>query len=369
MRIIKDETGYVNAFPSDVYSNAHDWTTRRTYEQTLTKSMIVFIKWVFNVTSAHVNTRVLINGVPFLSSGYKGNGTGYVRWGYVYLAAGTYTFDLQTSNWYSSGSVQITQIYIAGCNFTDTLADAFDKSLSVANNATETVIEETFTIPASAGRKMAVGVIQRFQAYFAFNLSADVRANQLKSGDSDPDESGALNWRLYRDDVEIGWSDANEDDYSRASNPTYGEGSTAKSRHPMYIGDSTTYKITCKNLTGSSQNARATINVLASPWLITFAGYFEPVLLDFPQGSTIYVTLEPMHANENKYIRLGHPRFVSFGDATDFYASAEGTGILTLDYTFEIVEVSNCQLKVLALTGSEPFGPVACVSTLAVDIR
>jgi hypothetical protein len=83
--------------------------------------------------------------------------------------------------------------------------------------------------------------------------------------------------------------------------------------------------------------------------------------MDFPQGSTMYVVLEPLNLNPTKNLKLGRVRGVSFGDSTDFYSTSSGTGIQSWNYTFETVEVSNCLLNIS--------GEGGCISILAVDVR
>jgi len=119
-------------------------------------------------------------------------------------------------------------------------------------------------------------------------------------------------------------------------------------------------KLKVYNDTVSDRNCRAYVDIILCPWILSDVDY-EPVSLDFPQGSTLYVVLEPLGQNPTKYARVGKQRFMSFGDATDYYKSVSGIGILSLDYTFETVEVINSILHVKGLGG--------CVSMIGVDIR
>ena len=96
------------------------------------------------------------------------------------------------------------------------------------------------------------------------------------------------------------------------------------------------------------------------PWIIPNSED-EPVELDFPDGSTIYIILEPLNSDPTKTIKLGKKRFVSFGDSTDYYSTASGTGILSWNYTFELVPVKNCILKIGGYGG--------CISVVGVDVR
>ena len=96
-----------------------------------------------------------------------------------------------------------------------------------------------------------------------------------------------------------------------------------------------------------------------SPWLL--GDGHQPLTLDFPQGSTLYLTLEPLFLDPAKALKIGKKRAVSFGDSTDYYYTASGTGILQANYTFEMVEVEGCILQVSGLG--------ACISIIGVDVR
>jgi hypothetical protein len=103
------------------------------------------------------------------------------------------------------------------------------------------------------------------------------------------------------------------------------------------------------------------ISVILCPWILPPDTDFEPIDLDFPQGSTIYLMLEPLTENPTKNSKIGKERAISFGDTTDYYSTASGTGILKHTYTFE--EVKNG--AVLLVT----YGKGACISSIGVDMR
>lgn len=110
----------------------------------------------------------------------------------------------------------------------------------------------------------------------------------------------------------------------------------------------------------SNANTIVTIYYVASPWLLSNTDY-EPFAFSFPQGSTLYVTLEPLIDNTTFALKIGKKRAVSFGDSTDYYYASTGTGILSSYYTFETVEVGGCVLQTSGYGG--------CVSIIAVDVR
>jgi hypothetical protein len=102
------------------------------------------------------------------------------------------------------------------------------------------------------------------------------------------------------------------------------------------------------------------ISIVFSPWILPTSDS-EPLTLDFPQGSTLYITTEPLFTNPTKSIKIGKVRAVSFGDSTDYYSTASGVGILSFSYTFETVEVGKCALMVSGFGG--------CISIVGVDVR
>jgi hypothetical protein len=102
------------------------------------------------------------------------------------------------------------------------------------------------------------------------------------------------------------------------------------------------------------------ISIAFTPWILP-TSLSEPVTLDFPQGSTLYITTEPLVADPTKDVKIGKARAISFGDTTDYYSTTSGTGILNCNYTFETVEVANCVLLVDGYGG--------CISIIGVDVR
>ncbi|MCK4481609.1 hypothetical protein KAU55_00170, partial [Candidatus Bathyarchaeota archaeon] len=99
--------------------------------------------------------------------------------------------------------------------------------------------------------------------------------------------------------------------------------------------------------------------VILCPWILPFGVPTKPVALDFPQGSTLYVTAEPLTTDPTKYVRIGCERIADL--SADYYKTSSGTGILEFNYRFEVVEVGKVDLEV------EGYG--GCISVIGVDIR
>jgi hypothetical protein len=185
-------------------------------------------------------------------------------------------------------------------------------------------------------------------------------SNKIKNV-GEGNESWNYNWRIYLNDAQKNWTER-RNDWGESYNEDC-QDSGAYGRCAIALDPNTQYnlKITAYNYCGVQGTGRAVVEVMICPWFLADVDY-EPVSLDFPQGSTLYVTVEPLHDNTaTKYVRVGKTRFKSFGDSTDYYGSLSGTGILNFDYTFEIVEVVNSILHVKGFGG--------CVSIIGVDAR
>jgi hypothetical protein len=116
-----------------------------------------------------------------------------------------------------------------------------------------------------------------------------------------------------------------------------------------------------------SQGESHTINVSAgyfsvvvSPWLLPSIDG-EIFNLNFPQGSTLYMILEPLWNNTTKYFKVGAPRPANLGSSAEYYYTASGTDILSASYTFDILDVKKTTVYLSGIGG--------CISAIAVDVR
>mgnify|MGYP000450986501 CR=1 FL=1 len=179
--------------------------------------------------------------------------------------------------------------------------------------------------------------------------------NKLKNpGEAD---EACLNWKIYVDDVQQNWSSRVND---LNSTTAYCEGAYGRLSFQADCGATKTIRIDVYNNSGATRTVKLYMIILYSPWILDDESDF-PVALDFPQGSTLYVTLEPLGIEQTKAVKIGKKRAASFGDSTDYYYIASGTGIINANYTFETVEVGSCVL----VAG----GYGACVSIIGVDVR
>ncbi len=154
--------------------------------------------------------------------------------------------------------------------------------------------------------------------------------------------------QLSVDGVQVDWS-------SRVQDTTSSETAHANYYGSLSVGVSHAFVIGKDNA-----NTVVHISIVGSPWLLATVDN-EPMTLDFSQGSTIYLVLEPLDADPAKNSKIGKVRAVTYGDTTDFYSTASGVGILQHSYTFEIVDVTSVSVFLNGLGG--------CVSMIGLDER
>ena len=363
VRLIEKEEELVN--DTSTYNSPaevdHDWTTRATKNIVLVTASIVYIKWVMDPCSAHGASRVLANGVPVVSTGAYGDG-GTLRKIYLILAAGNYSIEFQTAMWWHAGSghMSIYDIFIATLDFSDRNTDYtnISGSASIADGANADIINQNITVPLA--RKLAVGAIKKVTVIItAICYADDNRENEmLNVGESTT--AGRSGFKISVDDAQENWDDKRVDFDAETGYPTYGEGSFGRLIYVADAGDTINVKVNAENLPGGALIHRAYLQVVMCPWIIPNEEY-EPLALDFAQGSTLYLKTEPLESNPTKSVKIGKKRFVSFGDSTDYYYLHSGVDILESSYTFESVAVSKVLLFVSGYGG--------CISFIGVDIR
>lgn len=279
------------------------------------------------------------------------------------MEAGSYSFAFQGAQIAGTVLGRLTNIRVAALNFPDKQRNYYDSGTVSCPSGQTTIVlsDQQFTPPAT--RKLAVGQVKKYVCIITVYAGAAYRKSRLKNP-GEANDSGFFNWKIYLDGVQQTWTERQEDWGGTDNN--YANGSTGAYGRLVALAYPSTariLRIDVYNAFGSTQNCSARVDIIICPWFLADVDY-EPVSLDFSQGSTLYVILEPLgiqYNNPTKYARVGKQRFVSFGDATDYYKTVSGTGILSFDYTFETVEVVNSLLHVKGLGG--------CVSTIGVDVR
>jgi len=354
--LVNDTTQY-----ESTHENIHNWQNRVTKQITLSEAKLIYVKWNSIISNGQGATRALIGSTPLASSGYQ---TGYAnldREAFAFLAAGTYTIAFQSTYWKggTGGYVAVKNIIIGAFVFSDLDSRTYDSGdVSAPASQTTTVLNQNFTTPSA--RKLAVGTINKYTVLIYVYLTNTTDRSDSPKNAGESDDATKLNWKLFWGASQASWTDRANDWGAITDNNGYGIGAYA--RYSAALNPATQYNLVIKvsNTIAASRTVRVYATVIICPWIIPYSEYI-PVNMDFPQGSTMYVVLEPLNLNPTMNLKLGRVRGVSFGDSTDFYSTSSGTGIQSWSYTFETVEVSNCLLNIS--------GEGGCISILAVDVR
>jgi len=360
LRSLQDEEVLIANPNSYTTTSGPDWATLRTENITLTAEKIVYVRFkgAFQAgDSAFIaNARVTRDGVVVMVAGEINNGESVERTILMILNAGSYAFAFQACILGSAGTVKIDSIRIGTCNFPDKQQYNWDSgNISCPNGVTTTVLEQQFTLPST--RKLVAGTLKQCSYFVTFYIIGGKRKSRPKNvGESN--ESGFFNWRVYLDGTEKGWNERNDDWGGSDTNPDYGRGAHGRVYGVLNASSTHTLKIDVYNWYGATYDCRIYVKIIECPWMLVIVD--SNVLdLDFPQGTTLYVMLEPLDSNPIKFAKIGKDRIVDY--SANYYDSVSGQGIITLSYTFEIVDVPGAMLVVS--------GHGTCISYLAVDIR
>ena len=364
VRKIADETEVLDDATHYDTTATTDWTTVKTQSVTLTKTQAIYVKFVCTTSASTIGAgRVRIDNVRIVSTGYMAVGQSVTREVYIVKTAGTYsiTFESSVITIGASPYVRMEDLRVGLLNFSDTFSNYIAGTYGTSSMDSEKTVIDTTTVATTTTRLTPVGTIKNYVWRIVFHLTApDYRLNALLNV-GDGLVAGKLNWKLYIDGAQADWPNRVNDYGADASNSTFADGAYSFLHNVYVAATAKTVKITCQN-----QHATDHIDVGAyvwahiTPWIIHSSSY-EPVNLQFPQGSTCYVVTEPCATDPSKNTKIGKVRFASYGDTTDFYSIETGTGILIHDYIFETVVPESCILNVS--------GEGGCISMLAVDIR
>ena len=365
-KIAKEEVMFQDDTDYTVTSTT-DWTTLTSKSITLSEERIVYLYMLALITDIKGAMRITVDGTPVISTGgYSAGPTTQQisRECFLVLSAGSHTIGFQVSVWYvgTNPSWKLDYVYGATFDFADRYYYKKYVTASVANNSTGYIINNETLASSLPARRTPAGKIKKYTlTIFGYFSTSGYRLNAvLNSGDSSVNY--CMNWRLYVNGVQQNFYDKRNDFADGdSSNQSYGAGSYGLCILTIDAETSPTLTVTVYNYnTGATRTAALNIAAILCPWIIPTSEY-EPITLDFPQGSTIYVLLEPFLTNPTKTLKIGKQRFRSFGASTDYYYSASGTGILLANYTFETVGVSGCVMLIGGYGG--------CIAAIGVDIR
>jgi len=251
------------------------------------------------------------------------------RTGLVWLPSGTYNVKVEAQS--DGGLSRVRNFKLGKVKFSDAVGEELT---TYSGQISKQVSSRTTPI---GDLNEAVFVVNAFAYTSGAQTNFENVGDSLTNGVSLKVDGSQVNWtERYQD------SDGKENAHA----VYYGV---------LSVGSSHTFEIVKDNA-----DTVVHISIVACPWILC-GDDFEPVSLDFPQGSTLYVTFEPLDEDPTKTVKLGKKRAVSFGDSTDYYSTSSGTGILNYNYTFETVQVGEVGLYVSGKGG--------CISILGVDVR
>jgi hypothetical protein len=359
--LFQDDTDYS-------ISNVADWTTVASKNISLSEECVVYIYGLFVICDAKGAGRILVDGNPIVSTGGKaaaGTPVQQPRECFIVLGAGSHTISYQLSMWYkgtTSPSIKWDYTYAATFDFADRYNySKYVQGLAVSNNTSVYVINNETLASSLPARRTPAGKIKKYVVLiFGYFSTSGYRLNTvLNSGD--PNVMYTMNWRLYINGAAVSFYDKlNDFADGDSSNQSYGAGSYGYYVGVVDAGTSPTISVSVYNYnTGATRTAVLSISAIICPWIIPTSEY-EPITLEFPQGSTIYVLLEPFLSDPTKTLKIGS-RVLLGSASTSSYYTASGTGIVTASYTFEIVGVSGCVMTVSGYGG--------CITAVGVDIR
>jgi len=323
VRQLTSEENLINDSTEYTRNNAA-WGTLHSYGNiTLSEASLILFKFWVKTTSAY---RLKI-GSNYVWGGYS---TGVIT-GIAYLSAGTYTVLMEQRNAGGSGDLQDFQL----------------GKLKFSDQAGSGLAAYSAQIDLTVAQRSPPSFFGTLKnAVFAVMVWAKTTGAQTNF--ENPGDSLTNGVSLAVDGSQITWT-------SRVQDTTPYENAFAYYYCSLSVGSSHSFVI-------SKDNAATVvdISIVGCPWLLANVDN-EPMTLDFAQGSTLYLTLEPLNADPTKNSKIGKVRAVSYGDSTDFYSTASGTGILSHTYTFETVSVADVTLVVKGLGG--------CISMVGLDER
>jgi hypothetical protein len=291
---------------------------------------IYLVRYQLSATDNTAEIRIKV-GLRYIHGAMQGTGVVTVQ-GVCYLPAGSQSVVAEHRHSSSIGSGRIQNFQFGRIAFSDVDAEALQTYAS----------QLTVNVPQ---RPLPLGAMK--QVCVMVNCWASTPGAQTNFEDVGDALTNGVS--LTVEGSQVDWTERKQDTAGR-------ENAWANYFGVADVGQDIPVSITRDN--GSTV---VHICIVATPWILPSVPTFEPMTLTIPQGSTIYLMLEPMHLNPTKDIKIGTKRAITFGDTTDFYSTASGTNILTYNYTFQEVKNGAVLLYASGLGG--------CVASIGVDIR
>lgn len=327
-QLLNNTTSYT--IPQTTFGTVHDYGNI-----VLAADSLVIFRVTFHSPGGGTNwvwIRIKV-GSKYLYGAKANDGDGTIAVGAAcYVAAGTYDVLIEgVCNGATGGAV--TSLKAGTVQFLDQVASALQ---TYASSIPLTVLNRTTCVGPLSQCTFAVQVqAQTASAVTNFENVGD----SLTNGVSIKVDGAQYNWSERWQDVD-----------------SPGCGSAKLFCGALSVGSSHTIAI-------SKKNAATTvyITIIACPWILPDPNTLStPMTLNFSQGSTFYLTLEPMFADPTKFVGVGQPRAISFGSTTDYYNSTSATEIISYSYVFDVVDTS---------WNFDCYGMGGCISIIGVDAR
>ncbi|MCW4002424.1 MAG: hypothetical protein NWE95_00720 [Candidatus Bathyarchaeota archaeon] len=326
VRLLASESSLIDDATAYAYTTS-GWGTVKNYGN-ITLASAALVVFSFQVSAGYGGVRLKIGSYYVFAYRFGGSISGTYT-GVAYVAAGTHA--VIAEGYYNGATVTVSNFKLGQAQFLDKAGSAL-----AAYSSTINLTVSSRTTPIGA-LKNAVFIVRCYAITSSGQTNFENVGDSLTNGVS-----------LAVDGAQVNWTERYQDTGTN-------NGASAMYACSLSVGTSHSFAISKDN--GSTA---VHISIYASPWLL-FGTVNQPVTLGFPQGSTLYLMLEPLNLNPTKTVGVGKKRAVSFGDATDYYSTGSGTGLLSFSCTLDVVSVSDVNLYLAGLGG--------CVGYIGVDTR
>jgi hypothetical protein len=324
---INDPTAYAVTCSTGAWETVHDYGN-----VTLTESGILLIKGESYQSSGSILVRFNVGGTTVYVYNETSPTTPVLHGVAVYLAAGTYDVLVQALN-NAGHQIHLNNFQAGFIKFNDLQGAAVQ---TYSNSIALTVANRT-TPPGNLK-----------QATWMVNCCAVTAGGQSNFENVGDNLTNGVS--ITVDATQVNWDERLQDTGS-------GIGACARFAQPFNVGSSHTLAISKRNA-----NTVVTITIIACPWILSAAAPdIIPIDLDVSQGTTFYISLEPMMLNPAKFVGIGAVRAISFGDASDYYNSTTGTGLIQYAVTLDVYDTSSIDVYCYGFGG--------CIGYIGCDVR
>lgn len=345
--VLVEDVRHLAVEQNNIVADATEYATSSTSMALLrdygnvTLSVAGFLMFMFDVKGNATGGwwKLKVGGLEVF--GYSTNSTSYVvqvgKGAFIYLPAGTYDIQLWAGSG-STGTVYAKNFYAGFFQMSDQ-----DNSIQPTTYATQLSLTVAARTTCVGPLKQTAVKVQVFARTPSGQTNLENVGDTLTNGVA-----------LTVNGSQVSWDNRLQD-----TNPEqccFGDYSYVGA-----VGSAQTFAISLRNA-----NTVVVINVRACPWLLPSSSQttYEPVTLSFSQQSTVYINLAPLTVDETKTLNLGKKRALSFGSATDYFSTSSGTGLVSWNYTFSLVQLGDVQLFAYGTTNGS-----TCIEMIGVDAR